>query len=138
MKRITGREIIDVFERIGELEWYKYKSLLEDNQLVYPPIILWRFKKGQKLDGFAELVTEAVKDFHGKVKWIVEYNGKNWVLLPDLINKMSQSGKFKVDSQIIIALAEDNPEYGIMANNEAPQLAEYIYKKFKDAKMIEV
>jgi hypothetical protein len=91
---------------------------------------------GQEIDGFAELVTEAINDFHGRVNWIVEYSGKNWILLPDLVSKMGQSGEYKVDSQIIVSLAEENPEYGVMGNNDVPQLAENIYKKFKEAKFI--
>jgi hypothetical protein len=137
MNSISGREIIDVLEKIGELDWYKYKSISEDEQLIYPPVIIWRFKKDTELDIFPELITKAVEGFQGKVNWLVEYNGKNWVLLPDLIKEMGQSGKFKVDSQITMAIAEDDPDYGVLANNDVPLLANHIYRKFKEAKYID-
>jgi hypothetical protein len=129
---ITGREIIDTLEKVFELEWYRYKTLDDPNQHIYPPIIVWRFKdKDSSIrENFEISLNKAVKCFQGNVEWVFTSTHRNFALIPSLIVEMTNSGKFRTDTEIVSYLAENNPEYGKMANCDVPNLAKHIEQFF--------
>lgn len=126
MKNTTGREIIDILEKISELEWYRYKTLNDPKQHIYPPIIVWRFKESSKIEDLKNAIKKAVDCFQGNVEWVFKTTSKNFVLIPSMIEEMTNSGKYRTDTQIVSFLAENDPEYGKLANSDVPNLAKHI------------
>lgn len=127
---MTGREIIDILEEFGELDWARWGNINnEEEQLRFPPVIVWRFKTPRtSLDNN---IVKAVETFQGKINWIIFYSGKNWVLEPERVRLFIAEGNYKVDSQALADMAELEPEIGIAANKELPNLAKHLRKTLR-------
>jgi hypothetical protein len=124
-----GRNIIDVLELFGEIDWYRYRPIINKNQdLKNPHLSVWRYK--EKKPAIEDAIVNAVNSFQGEVEWVIEFSGRNWSIIPKVVNKFIQEhNEFRTDSEAMAAFADKSPEVGEMANKDLPDLAEHI-KKF--------
>ena len=136
MIAITGVEVIDVFKKYGDLEWFRCKGYGEVEQLKYPPFMVWRFdpKKmtSEQIKNTEEKILAAVKDFKGNVNWVLYLGGRNWVLMPEKVKEFNDEGKYRVDVEAHSAFAEQYPDISLKAIQDLPALAEQI-KEFLSA-----
>jgi hypothetical protein len=127
MTTITGREVMDVMQKFGELAWGKCGGIngIEDN-LKYPPVIVWRFKESQP--GLELTIKKAVESFKGNVEWEIQFTGRNWVIAPKRVREFQEQRGYRVDVESLSALANEEPDFGREANEDLPGLAEKIKK----------
>ncbi|MBP0036039.1 MAG: hypothetical protein J7524_23230 [Roseofilum sp. Belize BBD 4] len=125
MNNITGREVIEVLQEIQEIEWGKCNSIegVEEN-LYYPPIIVWRFKNSNQT--IESLIVKAVESFQGNVDWEITKTRKNWVISPKKIREFQEQKKYRIYTEALSDLSEKNPEFCRQANEDVPALAQKI------------
>lgn len=119
--------VIDTLERIGEIEWYGVRpgELVTNSEVpLFPPVTTFRYKGGNA-EQFQQL-SNCVKAFLGKVKWIVVgAKEKNLALMPrliHLINAVSRKGTLNVVQELISA----NPEFVREALQDFPALISHL------------
>jgi len=129
---MTGREIIDVLERFSVLAWFRYGTLKNVDQNKYPPIIIWRYDvnamKSEDIKLAEDMITIAAETFRGNVSWVLYFSGRNWVLLPKRVKDMEDSGEYRNDTEILTMLGENEPSFGLKANEDLAELAKLIEK----------
>jgi hypothetical protein len=136
-----GRDVINVLESFGEIEWGSGGIVIrDDSDWRYPPVVMWRYKnEDERRD---QLIVDAVNTFNGSIQWASYFrdrkrlSGRNWSIVPKRLKEFLEEIK---DNPSIIeaagaldaegAFAATEPEVGKAANREIPQLAEHI-KKF--------
>ncbi|MBR8826988.1 MAG: hypothetical protein DSM107014_03620 [Gomphosphaeria aponina SAG 52.96 = DSM 107014] len=124
MKEMTGLEIMEVLQTLGELEWGRCRAVLHTQDLSDPPLTVWRYKK-RNLQ-LESLIVQAVESFQGNVEWKIEFTGKNWVIAPKKLQEFQEERGYRRDVEALNALAKEEPEFGMKANLDVPVLAEKI------------
>jgi hypothetical protein len=131
MTTITGLEIIEFLQTLGELEWARCSAINYNQDLSNPPFTVWRYKKrAQELES---LIVKAVKSFRGNVDWKIEFTGRNWVIAPKRLQQFQDERGYKRDVEALKVLAQEDPEFGRLANYDVPALAEKIKETLKRA-----
>ncbi|WP_259779842.1 hypothetical protein [Aestuariispira ectoiniformans] len=129
---MTGREVIDVLQRYYSLSWYRCRNLSDSSQAKYPPVIVWRYNademESDELFLAEKAVQKAVFSYTGEVDWVLYFTGRNWVLVPKEVKEIEDSGEYRVDMEILIALGEKDPGFGVKENQDLVQLARHIEK----------
>lgn len=122
MSNLTGTEIIEVLQKLGEMEWGKCNIIngVEKN-LYYPPIIVWRFKVRDF--NLELLILKAVESFRGNVDWEITKPGRNWVISPQKVREFQEQHNFRIYVQALFAISEQYPEFCKQANEDIPALA---------------
>jgi hypothetical protein len=122
--------LMKVLESFDEIEWGRGSIFVENEEdLAFPPFLVWRYK--QKNQNLENLIVEAVNSFNGKIEWKIVFSRRNWFISPRKVEEFRQvyKGKYRTDTEARSAFAELEPNFGKMANQEVPLLAEHI-KKF--------
>lgn len=134
---ITGREVIDVIEKISSLDWFRYPNVdyLEE-RLKIPPVVVWRFDPSNVNYESAKRVTAIVKDvinrYRGNVDWSFKAVEKNWVLMPTRIQELEESGQYRTDGEILMHLAKVDPIFGKDAYSDLLVIASEISRRLGD------
>jgi hypothetical protein len=87
----TGRELIDVLERIAALEWYRYSKYDSATSAA----VVWRFDSNQANSEQVLQVIEVIRsalDAVANIEWSLKYTGRNWVLAPSKVIQLEESG----------------------------------------------
>ena len=135
-KTILGHNIIEILKLFGEIEWAKCSpaikkvNLFEDAE-ENPHSSVWRWKNPDpELD---ELIVEAVNSFQGQIEWsissrerIPKLGGRNWVIQPTRKKQFFNEHKDLPLAEIKRLIREEEPEIGILSNQDVPKLAEHI------------
>lgn len=128
------KEVTWVIDNFCKLEWYRGGAHENtEDQLKYPPIILWRFKEPESelAEKVAEIVLNAVYVFQGRVRWDIAFLGRNWVLNPIEFTQFYDEGEYRKDVHAIADFVKLKPEVGRLANFDVPDLAKHIENELK-------
>jgi hypothetical protein len=122
---MTGREITEVLEQIGELEWGRHPMLSDEpGALSRPPVVAWRFKVADEL--IKTRIFDAVAAFHGRVEWEMVSSGRSCAILPKRVGHLQRERGYGLDVHALVALEQESPEYGEAANRDLPDLARHL------------
>jgi hypothetical protein len=100
---------IQALQQAAELEWYRYTDKATGRLQFVPPLLVWRYRKDEpRLD---EALQTTVDSFRGRVKWLFELQGRNWVLAPDRLIQLQQERRLPTDSVAVRTLAEEDPSF---------------------------
>lgn len=125
MNYVTGTEVIEVLQELGEIEWAKCNILdkIEEN-FYYPPLIVWRFKvRDRKVESW---IVEAVESFKGNVDWEIKSPGKNWVICPKKVSEFQVKHHYRIYVQALSAFSGEYPSFCQKANEDLPALAQHM------------
>jgi hypothetical protein len=133
-----GKILYSALKSLGETEWTGGTLVMQkDDDWKCPPVIAWRYKdKDERRD---QLIVDAVESFNGNLQWIITFRdreslpGRNWSIMPrrfkEFLNELKKNPGL-IDPDLFIsserAFSKIEPEIGEIANQEIPQLAEYI------------
>jgi hypothetical protein len=110
----TGREVIDVIEKVVDLEWFRYARAETDGATTSVPVTVWRFKSAETADEMANRVVHALRSvlsgLRGNVSWSLKFSGRNWVLLPTQVQELEDSGRFRTDGELMDYLRREFPD----------------------------
>ena len=135
-KKVYGDDILRIFESFEELEWAGFRSATEEVNFFEdtkknPHHTVWRWKNPDpELD---QLIVEAVDSFKGRVEWqirsrerMAKLGGTNWII--ETVKERYFLEKYKdLDlDEIKRLIREEEPEIGILSNQDVPKLAEHI------------
>ncbi|MEV1245957.1 hypothetical protein ACIBO2_45925 [Nonomuraea sp. NPDC050022] len=83
---IDSTDVLDALRAHGTVQWARI-SIGRDplDSLVRVPMISWRY--ADRRDFLRERILLAVGSFTGNVEWRAELSGKNWVLLPERLDR---------------------------------------------------
>ncbi|MGK7945789.1 MAG: hypothetical protein AB4058_15105 [Microcystaceae cyanobacterium] len=122
MKTITGLEILEILQQLGELEWVRCGATRgQTHKFDRPPFIAWRYKTRDL--NLESLFIQAVESFQGHVEWEIKFTGKNWLIAPKFMEKFQQERGYKQDIAAMKALSVEFPEFCQKANQDVPALA---------------
>ncbi|GBF82220.1 hypothetical protein [Aphanothece sacrum] len=122
MKTITGLEILEILEILGELEWVRCSATRgKADRLERSPFVVWRYKTRDI--NLESLLIKAVESFRGNVEWEIKFTGKNWLIAPKLLEKFQQERDYKKDVDALKAISIEFPEFCQQANEDVPALA---------------
>jgi hypothetical protein len=111
--RTTGREIIDVLEKVADLDWFRYTRIGSDGTTTHAPITVWRFTTTDTDNEAAEQIVSALRSvldgFSGHMSWSLKFTGRNWVLLPTHVQDLEDSGRFRTDGELLDHLLREDP-----------------------------
>jgi hypothetical protein len=125
--RTTGREIIDVLEKVADLDWFRYTRAGPDGTATHAPITVWRFKKTDSGDEVAGQVASALRSvldgFSGHMSWSLTFTGRNWVLQPAHVQDLEGSGRFRTDGELLDHLLREDPGLATKAAEDLEAIA---------------
>ena len=125
MTALTGREVLNLLESFGEIEWARWGTIDgNEENLKFPPVVVWRYKKRD--ENLERLIVEAVNSFHGNVQWEIRLTTRNWIVTPKRVLQIMDERQYYRGSQAIVALANEAPEFGEKANEDLPRIAAHI------------
>jgi hypothetical protein len=123
----TGREVIDILEKVVRLEWFRYARAEVDCATTTAPITVWRFSSTDTSEGRADRVVRALRSvldgFSGNVPWSLKLSGSNWVLLPTQVQQLEDGGNFRTDGEILEHLRTKEPALGRRAHEDLAAIA---------------
>jgi hypothetical protein len=126
--RATGREVIEVLEKITDLEWFQYARTEPDGTATHVPITVWRFKSVDTAVEPGERVILALRSvlsgFLGNVPWSLKLSERNWVLLPTQVKELEDSGQFRTDGELLDHLRREDPGLGRKAHEDLAAIAD--------------
>jgi hypothetical protein len=121
-----------VLKLFGEIEWGRSGIIItKDEEWNYPPTVVWRYKDRAEI--IEKSIVNSVNSFHGNVRWAIIFSGRNWSILPRELERFIEDTEFESGVDAHAVFASQNPEIGLMANKELPQLAEHIKKTVQEA-----
>jgi hypothetical protein len=126
--------IIVTLKQFAALEWFGCRGLGDKR----PPIIIWRYDS-KKMNSSQISETEgkiaaAVDAFQGRVKWVLNFGGRNWSLTPQRVVELDNSNKYQTDIEVLAFLEKEEPELGLAAHQDLPELTEAIRQSLSDSK----
>ena len=122
---VTGREVLNLLESFGEIEWARWGIVDgKEENLKFPPVVVWRYKK--RNENLERLIIDAVSSFNGNVQWEMRLSTRNWIITPKRVLQTMDKRRYKRGPEAIVALANEDPEFGEKANEDLPRLAEHI------------
>lgn len=131
----TGREVIDVLESHGELEWFRYTRIAAASHI---PVTVWRFKSSDTSNEAEQHVITSLREtlahFHGGTNWALFFSGRNWVLAPRQLRDLEESGQFRTDSDVIEHLLKANPSLSQIASQDLVAIAIDFARRLRDFK----
>jgi len=120
----TGREVVDILEKAGALEWFRYTKVIDNTQI---PVTVWRFKSSDTFDEAEQLIIRALRQaldhLSGNTSWSLVFSGRNWVLAPKVLRDLEDSGQFRTDGEVIEYLRRTNPSLGQTASSDLVAIA---------------
>jgi hypothetical protein len=124
----TGREIIDVLERVVDLEWFRYTRTEGVGPTpVSVPITVWRFNStdvgAEKVDHVVRTVRSVLASFSGNVRWSFDRSGRNWVLQPTPVQELEDAGTFRTHGDLLDSLRSQDPKLGPRAHEDLRAIA---------------
>lgn len=148
ISRANGRELYEVIDKLGDIEWrripsrypvFKFKGKPEftEDRSTRPPATSFRF--AEENNDIIALLENAVKSYDGRLKWVLisrkkEYgNGINRCVLTEHVNKIKDYAwsEFKLTPEQYIEKYE--PDFGKLAYEDLVGLAEHVSLMFKNA-----
>jgi hypothetical protein len=124
--------LTDALQSFGEFEWGKGGiAIREDEDWNCPPSVVWRYK--DRVEKIEKSIVKAVNSFQGNVNWTIVFSGRNWFITPRKYQRFLEDTEFEPGVNPRAVFASQNPEIGLMANKELPQLAEHIKKTVQEA-----
>ncbi|MEO5969823.1 MAG: hypothetical protein ABIQ95_07830 [Bdellovibrionia bacterium] len=151
---ITGAEVIQVIESLGELAWNRMSTIDmtdlrtivrsmkihgRDNFRTEPSFTSWRYKNPNPR--IEQLIVEAVNTFRGKVEWVIhvkETGNRNWLIETRRCRETREAKEFDLSKFPTTEsyLESIDPQFGMTAAEDVPNLAEhiknYVQKRLKD------
>jgi len=143
MESTKERILLGVIEKIGELEWKRYRQRYPEmwindhfekvDHSCYPPSTSFRFK--DETPKVIELLRDILISYKGKIKWSLieqakEYgSGVNRCILPTYVKEI-QEKEDKIHKAYEY-IAEHDPDFGAIAYEDLINLTEYICSEFK-------
>jgi hypothetical protein len=125
--KITGREVIDILERIAVLEWFRYSRFGVSEDSVSPPVVTWRFDMNAtsytKANHIIEIMKSVLANDTSKMKWTLKNSGRNWVLLPTELSELEDSGSFRTDGELLAHMTRERPTFFINAFDDIVMIA---------------
>lgn len=121
----TGRELIDVLERIASLEWYRYSKYDSATSAG----VVWRFDSNRTNSEQAIQIIEAIQsalDAVANIEWSLKYTGRNWVLAPIKVIQLEESGRFRTDGEVNNHIAQEEPDFFIKAHVDLVEIAKAV------------
>jgi hypothetical protein len=118
----TGRELIDVLERIAALEWYRYPKY----DSATSASVVWRFDSNQtKSEQIVQIIEEIRSALNVVVnnEWSLKYTGRNWVLAPVKVVQLEESGRFRTDGEVNSHIAQEEPDFFTKAHVDLVEIA---------------
>jgi hypothetical protein len=133
-----GETLADVLRLFGDIDWGAWGIVIKnDENLKQSPVVVWRYReKDERRD---QLIIDAVKKFNGEVQWKISFRdrekltGRNWSIMPEKLERFIEENEFEIGVSPQAVFASQNPEIGLLANKELPQLAEHIKKTVQQA-----
>lgn len=133
-----GETLADVLRLFGDIDWGAWGIVIKnDENLKQSPVVVWRYReKDERRD---QLIVDAVKKFNGEVQWKISFRdrekltGRNWSIMPEKLERFIEENEFEIGVSPQAVFASQNPEIGLLANKELPQLAEHIKKTVQQA-----
>ena len=123
--------IIEVLERLGELDWYAVRpsELTAGGQIpTFRPLITLRYKEGN--DRAYRLITDALTSYRGKGVWTVTgAGGKNLCLMPEAVRQASDTGTGTMDA--VDAMIRNDHSFVRLALNDYQDLLNYLDECFR-------
>lgn len=133
--RATGREVIDVLEKVIDLDWFRYARAETDGVTTPAPITVWRFKSADTADELADRVVEALRSvldgFSGNVHWTLRFSGRNWALVPTSVQELEDSGRFRTDGELLDHFRRDDPGLGRKAHEDLAAIADGLARQLR-------
>lgn len=126
----TGRELIDVLERVSTVEWFRYTNIDPDSDASIP-VVVWRFGDATSGDDVKKIVTllfSVISRSSPDVEWTLSQCGQNWVLAPSQVHSLEQSGVFRTDGEVMEFLAKREPGLASRAHNSLLRIAKELEK----------
>ncbi|QDD65619.1 hypothetical protein EJD96_16365 [Herbaspirillum seropedicae] len=124
--KISGREIIDVLEKYSVLDWYRYPNYVEDSAARRSATVVWRFDAQRTNSERITLIESAIRSALSSavnVEWDLRYNGRNWILAPEVFVQLELTGKFKKESEVCEKIIRDFPSFFSLAFDDLPLIA---------------
>jgi hypothetical protein len=123
----TGREIIDVLEKVVDLEWFRYtRAEGIDPTSLSVPITVWRFNStpvAEKVDHVVCALRSVLAGFSGNVQWSFKLSGRNWVLQPMQVQQLEDAGIFRTHGDLLDSLRSQDPKLGHQAHEDLRAIA---------------
>jgi hypothetical protein len=121
-------DIIRVLMQIEELDFWSKCPIDDatDEELAYPPKVIWRFKYPSP--ALAEFFRETVAGFPGTIRWEFKATERNWGLMPAHVGEYSRAHNLGGERPAAAELKIKDPDFGKRANAELRLLAEHIAK----------
>ncbi|MCB4363293.1 hypothetical protein KIH07_06070 [Hydrogenophaga taeniospiralis] len=133
--KATGREVIDVIEKVIDLEWFRYGRAEADGVTTHVPITVWRFKSAGAADEVANRIINALRfvlnAFSGNVHWTLRFSERNWVLLPTQVQELENSGRFRTDGDLMDHLYREDPSLGRKAHEDLAAIADGLARQLR-------
>jgi hypothetical protein len=107
-----------------ELAWFRIAGPLGDGQPPVPPLVVWRYQRPQPaLEG---AIRKVVSNFQGRVSWLYEQQGRNWVLIPSRVAQVQQDRALPTDAAAIRVLSHEDPQFCSSAQSDLADLADEV------------
>jgi hypothetical protein len=92
-----------------------------------PPMAVWRFREPSPAVEIA--MREAVTQFHGKIAWELDNQRDTWILYPKKVQEITKAKKLAGLLAGLNVLMAEEPEFGILANEEFEELSIFFLQK---------
>jgi hypothetical protein len=133
---ILGDDILKVIKSFQETEWSRCSPIIKEFNLYKDKEkelhhTAWRWKNPDpQLD---KLIVEAVNSFEGQVEWQIRFRerkpklgGTNWIIETVKEHQFLEQYRDLELNEIKKLIAKEEPEIGILSNQDLPKLAEHI------------
>lgn len=122
---MSSPRIISILERCGKVEWARIVAGPTREGRPSPPLIVWRWQiqAGEKRD--AEF-RNAVESFRGRIDWILDHSGRNWVLIPRRLSQMLSTGDWRTDSELVLYISENESTFAQESMDDLVDMMVYL------------
>jgi hypothetical protein len=112
--RIEAAEVMEVLQAVAPVEWAGLGLGSPDQPAV--PFVVWRYE--DEPAWFSDALQAALTEHAGRVEWVVEKPGRNWVLLTEREKAEFASGSWRTDSEYRAHVAATDPGFCELAMDD--------------------
>ncbi len=127
-RRPHSATVLDILRMAGELEWARI-GIGAEGATPGAPLLVWRYVA--EPSWFAHTISSAVAGYDGKLRWVIEKPGRNWVLWPEREKLEFETGNWGTDSLYLAHLTATDPEFCVCALDDLAGLLDHIEKEFE-------
>ncbi|GGP59202.1 hypothetical protein [Streptomyces abikoensis] len=106
---VTAERVLEILRHYDPVGWMKVsmgRHPLEG--YLQAPFIAWRFQSPRK--ELQDLFEEAIRESSGRVEWVLDTSGKNWILAPSrLLAGVAERGRPGFSDVVASITLSDQP-----------------------------